>query len=58
MARAWIALPDPSWGPVQAARSDLRKLGYVTELVKGDDRAWHRLSGSKLGSEEMWVMPP
>lgn len=58
MARAWIDLPDPAWGPVQAARSGLRKLGYLTELVRGDGRVWVRLAGGKLDSSELWIMPP
>lgn len=57
-ARAWIELPDPAWGPVQLARSDAKRLGYAVEVVRGTGRMWLRLAGSKLGSEELWAMPP
>ena len=57
-ARAWIDLPDPGWGPVQAARGDLERLGYVTEVVRGTRRVWLRVAGVNLDGSELWVMPP
>ena len=58
MARAWLELPDSSWGPVQLARSEVKRLGYTTEVVRGTGRVWLRLAGSKLDSSALWVMPP
>ena len=58
MARAWIELPDPGWGPVQVARSEVKRLGYTAEVVRGTGGVLLRLAGSKLDSEALWVMPP
>lgn len=57
MARAWIELPDPGWGAVQAARSDLGRLGYVTAELRGSGPVLLRLSGSQLGRGDVLKVP-
>ena len=57
--RAWVELPAGSgWADVQLARGRLEDNGYVTETVRGGGRVWVRLSGARLDTAALWVMPP
>jgi hypothetical protein len=58
MARAWLDLgPDPAWGQVRVAGTELQELGYVTAEIRGTGGVLLRLAGSRLERGELLRMP-